>query len=94
MSYRPSFTKEVVASKFNELVHSTIGRYPNEIKPEMDFVNDLHVDSLDIISIIMDAESEFDIVIPEDVSEKIRTVGDFVSSIESLLKTEKRLIEE
>ena len=45
------------------------------------FVDDLGADSLDIVELIMGLETEFDIEIPDEEAEKIRTVGDAVNYI-------------
>ena len=50
---------------------------------ETTFVDDLGADSLDVFQIIMGIEEEFDIEIPDEAVENIKTVGDIVSYIES-----------
>ena len=47
------------------------------------FTNDLGADSLDTVELIMEFEKEFGISIPDDQAEKIQTVGDAISYIES-----------
>ena len=49
---------------------------------ESTFIDDLGADSLDVFQIIMGLEEEFDIEIPDDQVEKIKTVGDIVKFIE------------
>jgi acyl carrier protein len=48
--------------------------------------NDLGADSLDIVDLVMSFEEEFDVEIPDDQVENIKTVGDVVKYIED--KTE------
>ncbi len=48
---------------------------------EASFVDDLGADSLDIVELIMGLETEFDLEIPDEEAEKIRTVGDAVNYI-------------
>ena len=48
--------------------------------------DDLGADSLDIVDLVMSFEDEFDLEIPDDQVEKIKTVGDVVKYIEE--KTE------
>lgn len=43
--------------------------------------NDLGADSLDTVVLIMEIEEEFDIQIPDDEAEKIKTVGDAIRAI-------------
>ena len=45
-------------------------------------MDDLGADSLDIFQIIMGIEEEFDVEIPDEEIERIRTVGELVSYIE------------
>lgn len=46
------------------------------------FVDDLGADSLDIVELVMTMEEEFDLDIPDEDAEKIKTVGDVVSYIQ------------
>lgn len=50
---------------------------------EASFVDDLDADSLDVVELIMGLETEFDLEIPDEEAEKIRTVGDAVEYIKS-----------
>ncbi|MGQ9589224.1 MAG: acyl carrier protein [Planctomycetota bacterium] len=52
-----------------------------KIKPETSFVNDLAADSLDIVELVMQFEDAFDLSIPDEDAEKIRTVGEAVEYI-------------
>jgi acyl carrier protein len=45
------------------------------------FVEDLGADSLDIVELVMTMEEEFDLDIPDDDAEKIKTVGDVVKYV-------------
>lgn len=49
------------------------------------FVNDLGADSLDTVELVMDFEDEFDINIPEEDAEKIKTVGEAIGYVEAHL---------
>ena len=53
-----------------------------EVSMESAFIDDLGADSLDIVELIMAFEEEFNIEIPDDVAEKIKTVKDTVDYIE------------
>ena len=53
----------------------------DEIRQDSTFIDDLGADSLDIFQIIMGIEEEFDIEIPQDIAEKITTVGDVLEQI-------------
>lgn len=47
------------------------------------FIDDLNADSLDIVELVMAMEQEFDISIPDEEAERIRTVGDAVNFIKA-----------
>ena len=53
-----------------------------EVKPEAHFVDDLGADSLDVVELVMGLEEEFDIEIPDEDAEKIRTVKDAIDYID------------
>lgn len=55
-----------------------------EVTMESNFKDDLDMDSLDFVYLVMDIEEEFNIEIPDEKAEKIRTVGDLVEFIEGV----------
>jgi acyl carrier protein len=57
----------------------------NEVTPEASFAEDLGADSLDVVELIMALEEEFNIEIPDEDAEGIRTVEDAVHYIEQKL---------
>ncbi|WQZ79732.1 acyl carrier protein [Helicobacter pylori] len=57
----------------------------SQVTPEAKFVNDLGVDSLDIVELIMALEEKFGIEIPDEQAEKIVNVGDVMRYIEKQL---------
>ena len=50
----------------------------DKVKPEASFINDLGADSLDIVELVMELEEEFDMSIPDEDAESIRTVGEAI----------------
>jgi len=50
----------------------------SKVNINSDFIEDLGADSLDTVELVMAFEEEFDVEIPDDVAEKIRTVNDVV----------------
>jgi acyl carrier protein len=68
--------------KVKEVVIEQLSVSADEIKPESRFVEDLGADSLDVVELVMALEEAFDIEIPEDQSENIKTVADAVKFIE------------
>ena len=59
--------------------------WENDIKDESQFNYDLGFDSLDAVDLIIDTEREFGISIPDEQSEKVKTVKDAIDLIESLV---------
>ena len=55
----------------------------DEIKPESSFIEDLGADSLDIVELVMAMEEEFEVEIPDEEAENIKTVGDAINYINS-----------
>ncbi len=62
--------------RLKALVVERLGVDESEIVPSASFVEDLNADSLDLVELIMSLEEEFDIEIPDEDAEKIRTVQD------------------
>ena len=71
-----------VAERVIDIVAEQLGAPKEQITPETSFVNDLGADSLDTVELVMELEEEFDINIPDDVAEKIQTVGQAIDHIE------------
>jgi len=55
----------------------------SKVIPQASFVDDLGADSLDTVELVMALEEEFDIEIPDEAAEKIKTVQDTVDYISS-----------
>ena len=53
------------------------------VTPEADMQEDLGVDSLDVVDLIVIISEEFDIEIPDEVVDNIKTIGDIVAYIDS-----------
>ena len=60
------------------IVSEQLGVPEEEVARESSFVDDLKADSLDVVELVMEFEDEFEITIPDDDYEKIRTVGDAI----------------
>ena len=54
---------------------------PDKVKPASSFIEDLGADSLDIVELVMTMEEEFDLDIPDEDAEKMKTVGDVIKYI-------------
>ena len=55
----------------------------NDLRPEASFINDLGADSLAIVELVLALEEEFELDIPDEDTERIRTVQDAVDYINS-----------
>jgi len=53
----------------------------SKVNINSDFIEDLGADSLDTVELVMAFEEEFDVEIPDDVAEQIRTVSDVVTLV-------------
>ena len=72
-----------VTTKVKAIIVDKLGVDEAEVTTTASFTDDLGADSLDTVELIMEFEKEFDIQIPDDKAEKIATVGDAISFIES-----------
>ncbi len=72
---------ENVADKVKEIIVNELGVEPEKVTPQASFVEDLGADSLDTVELVMAFEEAFDIEIPDEDAEKIRTVQDAVDYI-------------
>ena len=69
--------------KVIEVVADRLGRPVDEVKAESNFVEDLGADSLDLVELIMALEDEYDVTIPDEDAQNIRTIADAVAYIET-----------
>ena len=69
-----------------KIVKDQLGVEEDEIQMSSTFVDDLGADSLDIVELIMAFEEEFNIEIPDEKAEKIKTVEDVVNYIDGETK--------
>ncbi len=72
-----------VEERVIDIVAEQLSVSKDQIARETSFVNDLGADSLDTVELVMELEEEFDINIPDDVAEKIQTVGEAIVHIEA-----------
>ena len=69
--------------RIKAIIVEKLGVDEGDITREASFTNDLGADSLDTVELIMEFEKEFDLTIPDEDAEKIATVGDAVTYVES-----------
>lgn len=68
-------------NKLLEIIAEFTTYGPDDIKEDMNFVDDLGIDSLDLAQIILSAESEFDVELDDEMMENVKTVGDALSML-------------
>ena len=74
--------KPNVAEKIKQIVSEQLGVDEGEVTATASFVDDLGADSLDTVELVMAFEEAFDIEIPDEDAEKIRTVQDAITYVE------------
>ena len=77
----------MVFDKIKSIIVEQLDADENDVKMESNIQDDLGADSLDVVDLVMSIEENFDIEIPDEDVENIKTVGDSVKYIES--KTEE-----
>lgn len=78
-----------ITEKVKQIISEQLGVEEAEVTPSASFVDDLGADSLDTVELVMALEEHFDIEIPDEDAEKIRTVQDAIDYIEKHSKVSK-----
>jgi acyl carrier protein len=76
-----SMSQDAIFEKVKGIVAERLSVDAGEVTPAANFVNDLSADSLDVVELVMALEEEFDIEIPDEAAEGIKTVQDAVDYI-------------
>jgi acyl carrier protein len=79
-----------VMDKVKQIIIEQLSVEEAEVTPTASFVDDLGADSLDRVELIMALEEAFDLEIPDEQAEKIKTVQDAVDYIEKNSKAVKQ----
>lgn len=74
-------TPQEVEAKVIDIVAEQMSAEKEQLTRETSFVNDLNADSLDTVELVMEFEDSFEISIPDDKAEQIKTVGEAVDFI-------------
>ena len=74
-----------VLKQVKEIVAQYASMTPDQIQEKHALIEDLGCDSLDIIEITMEVEEQFDISVPDEGQEDLRTVGDIADGVVLLL---------
>ena len=76
-----------IGERVKKIVVEHLGVEPDKVVDNASFIDDLGADSLDTVELVMEFEDEFDLNIPDEDAEKIQTVGDAISFINSNAKS-------
>ena len=72
-----------IGERVKKIVVEHLGVEPDKVIEGASFIDDLGADSLDIVELVMAMEEEFDLEIPDEAAEKLRTVGDVTKYLQS-----------
>ena len=72
-----------IAQKVKDIIVEQLSVDPGQVTENASFIEDLGADSLDTVELVMEFENVFGLHIPDEDSEKIKSVGDAVKYIES-----------
>ena len=73
----------MVFEKIKEIMAEQLDADPEEMTMDTKIAEDLEADSLDVVELLMSIEDEFEVEIPDEEIENIKTVGSLVSYIEA-----------
>ncbi|MCD2497564.1 MULTISPECIES: acyl carrier protein [Microbacterium] len=76
-----AFTKDEVLAGLAELVTDETGISADEVALDKSFTDDLDIDSISMMTIVVNAEEKFGVKIPDDEVKNLKTVGDAVDFI-------------
>ena len=74
---------EAIEAKVKELICEQLEVSEDQLKPEAAFVDDLKADSLAVVELVLALEQEFGLEIPDEDTEKIKTVKDATDYIKT-----------
>lgn len=77
-----SQTVASVEERVIDIVCENLGVNKEQVTRQTSFQEDVGADSLDIVELVMELEEEFEITIPDEQAEKIKTVGEAIDYIE------------
>jgi acyl carrier protein len=81
--------KKEIVEKVKQIIAEQLGVDEAEVTPSASFVDDLGADSLDQVELVMALEEKFDLEIPDEDAEKIRTVQDAIDYVDKRAKVAK-----
>ena len=77
-------SRDEYAAKIKEILAEELNYDIDKLTDDTLFVEDLSADSLEIVELVMALENEFDVEIPEDAVEKIKSIGDLADVLSAM----------
>ena len=74
------------SAKVKDIIEKELGVEREKLTDGASFIEDLGADSLDIVELVMEFEKEFNIDIPDEDAERLRTVGDALAYLNEKVK--------
>ena len=75
-----------IKAEVYKIIEDKLGVNSEQIKDESSFIDDLGADSLDQVELVMDFEDKFEVDIPDEDAEKLRTVGEALKYLDARLQ--------
>lgn len=75
-----------IESKVKDIISNQLEVSTEQLTPHASFIDDLKADSLAVVELVLALEQEFKIEIPDEDTEKIKTVGDAINYIKAHAK--------
>ncbi|MDO4917553.1 MAG: acyl carrier protein [Rothia sp. (in: high G+C Gram-positive bacteria)] len=75
--------KEEILAGLAEIVNEETGVETEDVQLEKSFTEDLDIDSISMMTIVVNAEEKFGVTIPDEEVKNLKTVGDAVNFIEN-----------
>ena len=75
-------TTSNVEERVIQIVCDNLGVSREQVTRKTSFQDDIGADSLDVVELVMELETEFEITIPDEEAERIRTVGEAIEYVE------------
>lgn len=77
---------EEMFNTIKKMIVDQLGVDESMISMDSSFIDDLNADSLDMVELVMAMEQEFDVSIPDEVAEKVSTVGEAIEFVKNLME--------
>jgi acyl carrier protein len=72
-------------AKFNKVIIDVLAVTQEQITPDARFIEDLGADSLDVVELVMQLETEFNLSIPDAMADEVKTVGQAEALVQKFL---------